>query len=400
MPENGLSGRSRCGPHYAWPGHSCPIRLPGHASARRRRHAVPPAHRRLRVDVRGRRPALRAGRPRGAHAAHQDRDVRDRAPAAARLTSRSSRRSSTIRKRHPTTCSSRPSCSKNACIAAGGILPSCQDTGTAIVKGKKGELVLTGGGDREAIARGIFKTYAEDNLRYSQMAPHHDVRGEEHRHQPARRDRDRVGRRRRVQAPLHGEGRRLGQQEPAVPGDEGAAQSRLADALARREAAHARHRRVPAVPPRARDRRHVGRADAQDREARVGALPRRAARHRQRARARLPRRRARATGAEAHPGVRHRRAVRRQVLLPRRARDPPAAPRRVVPGRARGVVLGRPSVARQDHRRRRVPRAARDRSREVPPRRHRRAPRRRGGRAHRPHPTDGGDPRDALAATR
>jgi fumarate hydratase, class I len=60
---------------------------------------------------------------------------------------------------------------KNACIAAGGILPSCQDTGTAIVKGKKGEQVLTGGGDREAIARGIFKTYAEDNLRYSQMAP-------------------------------------------------------------------------------------------------------------------------------------------------------------------------------------------------------------------------------------
>jgi len=60
---------------------------------------------------------------------------------------------------------------KNACIAAGGVLPSCQDTGTAIVKGKKGELVLTGGADREAIARGIYKTYTDDNLRYSQMAP-------------------------------------------------------------------------------------------------------------------------------------------------------------------------------------------------------------------------------------
>jgi fumarate hydratase class I len=60
---------------------------------------------------------------------------------------------------------------KNACIAAGGVLPSCQDTGTALVKGKKGELVLTGGRDKEAIARGIFRTYAEDNLRYSQMAP-------------------------------------------------------------------------------------------------------------------------------------------------------------------------------------------------------------------------------------
>ena len=51
------------------------------------------------------------------------------------------------------------------------MLPSCQDTGTAIVKGKKGELVLTGGDDREAIARGIFRTYADDNLRYSQLAP-------------------------------------------------------------------------------------------------------------------------------------------------------------------------------------------------------------------------------------
>jgi fumarate hydratase class I len=60
---------------------------------------------------------------------------------------------------------------KNACIAAGGVLPSCQDTGTALVKGKKGELVLTGGADKEAIARGIFRTYADDNLRYSQMAP-------------------------------------------------------------------------------------------------------------------------------------------------------------------------------------------------------------------------------------
>jgi fumarate hydratase, class I len=60
---------------------------------------------------------------------------------------------------------------RNACIAAGGVLPSCQDTGTAIVKGKKGELVLTGGGDREAIARGVFRTYTDANLRYSQVAP-------------------------------------------------------------------------------------------------------------------------------------------------------------------------------------------------------------------------------------
>jgi len=60
---------------------------------------------------------------------------------------------------------------KNANIAAGGILPSCQDTGTAIIMGKKGELVLTGGQDEQAIAHGVYDTYTRSNLRYSQMAP-------------------------------------------------------------------------------------------------------------------------------------------------------------------------------------------------------------------------------------
>ena len=59
---------------------------------------------------------------------------------------------------------------KNATIAAGGVLPMCQDTGTAIVKGKKGQFVFTGGGDEEAIARGVYNTYLTSNLRYSQMA--------------------------------------------------------------------------------------------------------------------------------------------------------------------------------------------------------------------------------------
>jgi fumarate hydratase class I len=60
---------------------------------------------------------------------------------------------------------------KNAAIAAGGVLPMCQDTGTAIVKAKKGQYVFTGGGDEEAIAHGIYDTYQTSNLRYSQMAP-------------------------------------------------------------------------------------------------------------------------------------------------------------------------------------------------------------------------------------
>jgi fumarate hydratase, class I len=60
---------------------------------------------------------------------------------------------------------------KNANIAAGKILPMCQDTGTAIVMGKKGQKVWTGGGDAAALAEGIRRTYTQTNLRYSQLAP-------------------------------------------------------------------------------------------------------------------------------------------------------------------------------------------------------------------------------------
>ncbi|MGH9323768.1 MAG: fumarate hydratase, partial [Vicinamibacteria bacterium] len=60
---------------------------------------------------------------------------------------------------------------KNANVSAGMILPSCQDTGTAIVIGHKGQWVLTKGSDEEALARGIHDTYTRTNLRYSQMAP-------------------------------------------------------------------------------------------------------------------------------------------------------------------------------------------------------------------------------------
>ncbi len=60
---------------------------------------------------------------------------------------------------------------KNANIAAGGVLPMCQDTGTAIVMGKKGRRVLTEGLDEAAIAQGIKDAYEKKNLRYSQLAP-------------------------------------------------------------------------------------------------------------------------------------------------------------------------------------------------------------------------------------
>ena len=60
---------------------------------------------------------------------------------------------------------------KNAGIASGGVLPMCQDTGTAIVMGKRGQHVLTDGSDEEHISRGVYDAYTKLNLRYSQMAP-------------------------------------------------------------------------------------------------------------------------------------------------------------------------------------------------------------------------------------
>jgi len=60
---------------------------------------------------------------------------------------------------------------KNAGIAAGMILPGCQDTGTAIIMGKRGSHVFTEGNDEESISRGVYNTYTQTNLRYSQVAP-------------------------------------------------------------------------------------------------------------------------------------------------------------------------------------------------------------------------------------
>lgn len=60
---------------------------------------------------------------------------------------------------------------KNANVAAGMILPGCQDTGTAIAMGKRGQYVWTDGKDEEHISRGVFNAYTKRNLRYSQVSP-------------------------------------------------------------------------------------------------------------------------------------------------------------------------------------------------------------------------------------
>ena len=60
---------------------------------------------------------------------------------------------------------------KNANISASGVLPMCQDTGTAIIMGYKGEKVFTNSDDNEFLSLGVYKTYKENNLRFSQLAP-------------------------------------------------------------------------------------------------------------------------------------------------------------------------------------------------------------------------------------
>ena len=60
---------------------------------------------------------------------------------------------------------------RNAAVAAHGVLPLCQDTGTATIVAKKGQQVWTGGGDAEALSQGVFDTYSRENLRYSQTVP-------------------------------------------------------------------------------------------------------------------------------------------------------------------------------------------------------------------------------------
>ena len=60
---------------------------------------------------------------------------------------------------------------KNANISASGVLPMCQDTGTAIIMGYKGEKVFTNSDDNKFLSLGVYKTYKENNLRFSQLAP-------------------------------------------------------------------------------------------------------------------------------------------------------------------------------------------------------------------------------------
>ncbi len=212
---------------------------------------------------------------------------------------------------------------KNANIAAAGVLPMCQDTGTAIVMGKRGQNVLTAGGDEEALSRGIYDAYQNLNLRYSQMAPltmwEEKNTGSNLPAQIELYATDGGAYKFLFMAKGGGSANKsfLYQETKAVLNE-----SSMMKFLRRRSARWAR--RLPAVPPGDRGRRHLGRVRAEDREVRLRPLPGRDPRRGLGAGPRLPGQGAGGEGLRADAEDRHRRAVRRQVLLPRRARGAPA----------------------------------------------------------------------------
>ena len=260
---------------------------------------------------------------------------------------------------------------KNACIAAGGVLPMCQDTGTAIVMGKRGGQVLTDGQDEEHLSRGIYEAYTQLNLRYSQLAP---LSMFEERN---------TGTNLPAQVEIYATAGQEYKFLLMAKGGGSANKSFLyqqTKAVLNPAALHAfleekiRSLGTAACPPY-----HlaivVGGTSA---EYALKTAKYASARYldtlpdqRVTRRARFPGHRTRGRGPRDHPEDRHRGAVRRQVLLPRRAGDPAAPARRVLPGGHRGVVLRRPAGAGQDHSGGRVPGAARDRPGPVPARGHR-----------------------------
>ena len=152
---------------------------------------------------------------------------------------------------------------KNANIAAGGVLPMCQDTGTAIVFGKKGQRVWVDGDEEEALSWGVHRTYTETNLRYSQMAPlsmfeevntgnnlpvQFDIMAA-----PGEHHADEF----HLMFVAKGGGSR--EQVVPVPGDAGDPVAGAAAEVPRRQDAIARHVGVSAVSPGDRDRRHLAR---------------------------------------------------------------------------------------------------------------------------------------------
>lgn len=104
-----------------------------------------------------------------------------------------------------------------------GELPTCQDTGTAIVIGKKGENVYTGADDAEMLSKGVYETYRDRNLRYSQVVPFSMTEEKNSGTNLPGPDRPLRHSWRRIQVPVYHQGRGIGQQNVPLPADQSAA---------------------------------------------------------------------------------------------------------------------------------------------------------------------------------
>ena len=292
---------------------------------------------------------------------------------------------------------------KNANIAAGGVLPMCQDTGTAIVMGKKGRLIWSDGDDEAALAEGARDAYLKRNLRYSQLAPLSMFEEKNTRNNmPAQVE---------IYAESHDAGN--GEADEAykflfiAKGGGSANKAFLFQAtpsiLTRERMLAFLKEKVLTLGTAACPPYHLAiviggtSAELTMKTVKLASLQilRHAARARLRGRPRLSRQGHGARDPENDAVARRRRAIRRQIFLPRRARDPAAAPRRLTADRARRVVLGRPPGARQDHQGRRVPGRARAQSGEISARCRCRETRRRGG-EDRPQQADAGNSGAAI----
>ena len=248
---------------------------------------------------------------------------------------------------------------KNANIAAGGVLPMCQDTGTAIIMGKKGRLVFTDGSDEGALSEGARDSYLKRNLRYSQLAP---ITMFEEKNTKSNMP---------AQVEIYAEGED-GYKFLFIAKGGGSANKAFLFQATPSILTHDRmlaflKEKVLTLGTAACPPYHLAiviggtSAELTMKTVKLASthyydeLPTKGSR----GRPRLPRLGDGAGSAEDDAGDRRRRAVRRQIFLPRRARHPAAAARREPADRAGRVVRGRPPGARQDHQGRRVPRGAR-----------------------------------------
>ena len=159
---------------------------------------------------------------------------------------------------------------RNAETACKGVLPFCQDTGTAIIHGEKGQQVWTGFEDEEALSLGVYNTFTQDNLRYSQNAPLNMYDEVNTRcNLPAQIDIEAV----EGAEYRGGKGRRLGQQDLLLPNDEGNdSERRHTAAVPRGEDEESGYSCVSSLPHCIRHRRHIGREEPAHREARLNQI--------------------------------------------------------------------------------------------------------------------------------